>query len=540
MYLTQNNIYDALSGLNYISLLGENDSYRLSRMLVLEKGSVLGCSDTLYICSVEALPPAQLISNQNVCIVCIGSEEQCREYADQTGLGLIVVTQENSLLSVINQLYSFFNRLLIWSYKLISKIAAGSDMQSLINIAGEIFADNPVLLINSSYNIIGTSVESIPEEENPRVYQLLHNGYYSKDTTDALARMGYMQSPNQYSKATYELPPNYMNCPFMIDTFFNKNAYYGFIVVYFTKGKEPTEGEKEIFCYFVKKIKNYYFESCKKDESLPLPLEVFIDDLLHHSREDEEFLKDRARSLHIPLDATYRVCVIKWKEYNRRQAEYILWRIRHGVNFPYHRLLLYHDSILILLDGNFSSLKVREQALSSFEEFISILEIGGGRAGFSLSQFPLMKMNVAYEQALAALHYGQMLSPEKSVYFYSFYYIYEILSAFGKNYDLRDVYVKKLEQLRNTPDDPFDNYHLLKTFILSERSISTTARMMHMHRNSVIYRLNKIKELLSVNLDDPDVRLRLMMSFKVNDLLQKKIDTDYYGELEGLADKIDN
>ena len=36
-----------------------------------------------------------------------------------------------------------------------------------------------------------------------------------------------------------------------------------------------------------------------------------------------------------------------------------------------------------------------------------------------------------------------------------------------------------------------------------------------MHRNSVIYRLQKIQDILNLDLDDPDVRMRLMITFKI-------------------------
>ena len=42
-----------------------------------------------------------------------------------------------------------------------------------------------------------------------------------------------------------------------------------------------------------------------------------------------------------------------------------------------------------------------------------------------------------------------------------------------------------------------------------------TAKRMHMHRNSIIYRLQKIQDVLELDLDDPDVRLRLMISFRI-------------------------
>lgn len=38
---------------------------------------------------------------------------------------------------------------------------------------------------------------------------------------------------------------------------------------------------------------------------------------------------------------------------------------------------------------------------------------------------------------------------------------------------------------------------------------------MNMHRNSVIYRLQRINDSLNLDLGDPDVRFRLMLAFKV-------------------------
>ena len=61
----------------------------------------------------------------------------------------------------------------------------------------------------------------------------------------------------------------------------------------------------------------------------------------------------------------------------------------------------------------------------------------------------------------------------------------------------------------------YSNLQLLYYYISSERNISLTAKKAHMHRNSIIYRLRKIQDMLEIDLDDPDVRLRLMISFKI-------------------------
>lgn len=51
--------------------------------------------------------------------------------------------------------------------------------------------------------------------------------------------------------------------------------------------------------------------------------------------------------------------------------------------------------------------------------------------------------------------------------------------------------------------------------------MSETARAMHFHRNSLLYRLGRIEELLGRSLDDPELRLSLQMALKIRHLLER-------------------
>ena len=42
-------------------------------------------------------------------------------------------------------------------------------------------------------------------------------------------------------------------------------------------------------------------------------------------------------------------------------------------------------------------------------------------------------------------------------------------------------------------------------------SISTTARVLHLHRSSLIDRLNRIAQILGCDLNDPEERLKLQI-----------------------------
>ena len=81
------------------------------------------------------------------------------------------------------------------------------------------------------------------------------------------------------------------------------------------------------------------------------------------------------------------------------------------------------------------------------------------------------------------------------------------------------------------------NLYLLRTYLIHERNISQTAKLLYMHRNSVIYRISRIRELLNVDLDNPDIRLLLLISFKVLELLKPDIFlTNEKGQEERMQD----
>ena len=58
-----------------------------------------------------------------------------------------------------------------------------------------------------------------------------------------------------------------------------------------------------------------------------------------------------------------------------------------------------------------------------------------------------------------------------------------------------------------------DLYHSLYHYLLNERSIQKGAEAVHVHRNSFLYRLRRIQSLWPVDLDDPEVRGYLLLSF---------------------------
>ena len=60
-----------------------------------------------------------------------------------------------------------------------------------------------------------------------------------------------------------------------------------------------------------------------------------------------------------------------------------------------------------------------------------------------------------------------------------------------------------------------NNLELLYVYLINDRKATETAEITHMHRNNVIYRISRISEMADLDLDDPQVRFRLLLAYEL-------------------------
>ncbi len=62
-------------------------------------------------------------------------------------------------------------------------------------------------------------------------------------------------------------------------------------------------------------------------------------------------------------------------------------------------------------------------------------------------------------------------------------------------------------------------YETLRQYLIHERSLQHGARAMHVHKNTFSYRMDRVRELSGVDLDDPMTRLYLLVSYVLDGAL---------------------
>jgi PucR family transcriptional regulator, purine catabolism regulatory protein len=142
---------------------------------------------------------------------------------------------------------------------------------------------------------------------------------------------------------------------------------------------------------------------------------------------------------------------------------------------------------------------------------------GVGRIARDITAIPQ-----SFQQARQALEIGSRLFGEGKLHSFAQLGIYRLLFHLYKHQELVQFYEETLGPLVDA--DTRNNQALIETlenFFRYNGNLSETARAMHFHRNSLLYRLGRIEELLGRSLEDPELRLSLQMALKIRHLLER-------------------
>ena len=118
-----------------------------------------------------------------------------------------------------------------------------------------------------------------------------------------------------------------------------------------------------------------------------------------------------------------------------------------------------------------------------------------------------------YREACIALRSGRSEQPEDFYHSFSDYGFYNLLHHGLDSLSPIRYCDKNVLHLAALEDSRVDYCETLRTYIENDRNLLRTAELLHIHRTTLFYRLNKIKEEIDADLEDPAVRLRMWLSF---------------------------
>lgn len=189
--------------------------------------------------------------------------------------------------------------------------------------------------------------------------------------------------------------------------------------------------------------------------------------------------------------------------------------------FPGHLFVRDHVCVLIfeITASQENGLRFLKPYLSKIQErverfFPHTLSFGLSNIFSDISDIP-----DAYHQAIDALHAGVQMGLRSFIQTYQSKGLTDLLHQIPTE-DLNKLYQEVLQSLA-FPDKEEDRalLHTLYVYLESNCQISETAKKLYVHRNTVIYRIDKCEQLLGKDLKNPDATFQLRFALRLKPLL---------------------
>jgi PucR family transcriptional regulator, purine catabolism regulatory protein len=148
---------------------------------------------------------------------------------------------------------------------------------------------------------------------------------------------------------------------------------------------------------------------------------------------------------------------------------------------------------------------------------LPLYSCGIGRIAKNLQGIPQ-----SFREAQQALEIGRRLFGEGKLHSFVRLGVYRLLFHLDGQEELDDFYQEMLGPL--LAHDARNDGTLVETlegFFRCNGNLSETARVMHLHRNSLLYRLDRIEAILGRSLEDSELRLSLQIALKIHHLQRR-------------------
>ena len=246
---------------------------------------------------------------------------------------------------------------------------------------------------------------------------------------------------------------------------------------------------------------------------------TFVDELLAAEIADEQAWIQRGASLGYDLTTPHAALVIEAANAPDWPHPLLRFIDKQPVNIPYSR----RDQGMLLfwpIENPKSARELKRVANEFARELLghapqTELIIGIGRPAVS----PSLWMQ-SQHQARESWRMGKAWQAAPVTYFGDLG-LYQLLTALGDTHEARRFFRKTLGKL--IAHDQEHNSELVATlegFFASHGNLSQTAKRLHIHRNTLTYRLERISTIAQLNLNDPDARFSLQLALKLRPVMR--------------------
>lgn len=404
----------------------------------------------------------------------------------------------SDMLSIFNTIKKLFNRDVQMSsdiQPLMDSLLKNNDLDAVTDEAA-LLVKNPIIIADSSYNIISFSKSVCTDDKIWQSGQIRGNLTYE-----------FIVEIKKWDKNSFEdnLGYNFIIIGGISENrrrickLFMNNMFLGYCIVL-----ESNCSLEEIPDYYYRLVcdvisKEVSIEEINLIHSNSRSYELLLADILNSNFINRNVFMERIKNTVFDVNTVFQLAAIDMKGFVLR-SNVVQGELKEAIKevLPYSWSVFYENYIIVLMDVK----NKFYQSENPYKNFISLLEKNNLCAGFSDHFSDLYTLNLYYNQAIKTLNFAAAFNRKDTLIYYKDYKFYHLISLSSDKDKLIQfcnenvLRIKKYDEEHNT-----DFLNTLFYYIDEDRSIAKTAEKLFVHRNTINYRINRIKELFDVDFE---------------------------------------
>lgn len=517
----------ALEGLPFESNISIQDFSNYTILGILPPNPSMLSSSCLYVCKLSRALEYNA-QNPGCHFFCI---KDCATDKIQTK-GMVMIEPPVTVEELFTRLNTCFSNIMNWTNALQNAVLGGSDYQYLLNIAEPIL-QNVLIVMDSSFSVIAHTKNT--DTDDPITSQLLQRGFHSSEVLQGFRKAGLFDSYAQ-TKDILVYEGGIITQKATAGRWFRHHGVpiIGLVMV-------DRDLKIELYLLDLFRIFTNAFAYCFQRRQQLYPeyrniYEPFILDILYNEVSDPAVICERAKCVNINFRGFFNVYKLSFQDSSRMAVGRVKQNLASVL--PSARIVSHGFEIAVL-----NEFKTEDEAKNDRgpDSIRPLLQQFGVSCGVSRSFYTLTDLRISFLQASSAISMGERLlqaenisnltdelrkklSPldDRFVFRYQDMAIYQFIeNSRRSSFDLfqLDPYVRTLEELREYDHRKNEIYmRILYTYLILERRATETAATINIHRGSLLYHIEKIQSIIKNSLDDPEVRLGLLLAYRYLEL----------------------
>lgn len=397
---------------------------------------------------------------------------------------------------IMNRILDIFAHYADWEFEVKELQSYVCTLQDFVDKSRELL-HYPILFIDQAQEIIAqTSMEE--------------KGFSPIPTTDVETLVPFNQcySDFRFKKELYYIPRGFFNTDGYNKNIFVNHKYYATVALRIYGKAEP--GLLDLFEIFVSYLERWIQNSVSEREENQFFL--LTTQILNHKAEAIPPM-NRMLELNGWNRLDQKVCYLAKATQPVSQMDVYFCHVL-SANIKEAFTCSYNENVLILANISCRTEQVLRQDLSYY------FKISRYYCGASFPFTAMEDFYNAYLQAGFALERGEKCAG--AFYDCKTFALDYMLQYTANASDVSMVHpllarLREYDEKNNT-----DYYRTLSFYLQHERNHQKTAEALYIHRNTLFHRLNKIHEIWNPDLENPNERFYLLLSFHINEHTHEK------------------